>query len=194
MPLAGLPHFTLSSIISRFSTRFKLLFHTPHTTSATMARKFFVGGNFKMNPVSREAKKGLVNALNEASLDPNVGEYRCIIAVIRIHPESLLSLVCYAKCRRGHRSSYHLPYSYRGACAQRYSGRRAKLLRQAQRCFHRRDQVRIPDTEPITTVLNDIVQPCSARRREDPLCHPGWAPLPSPHSLPLLIISAERPL
>lgn len=39
-----------------------------------MARKFFVGGNFKMNPASREAKRKLVDALNEASLDPNVGK------------------------------------------------------------------------------------------------------------------------
>ncbi|EKM53210.1 uncharacterized protein PHACADRAFT_259404 [Phanerochaete carnosa HHB-10118-sp] len=37
-----------------------------------MARQFFVGGNFKMNPVSREAKKKLIDALNEASLDPKV--------------------------------------------------------------------------------------------------------------------------
>jgi len=37
-----------------------------------MARQFFVGGNFKMNPASREAKRKLVDALNEASLDPNV--------------------------------------------------------------------------------------------------------------------------
>ena len=28
-----------------------------------------------MNPASREAKRKLINALNEASLDPNVGEY-----------------------------------------------------------------------------------------------------------------------
>ena len=39
-----------------------------------MARQFFVGGNFKMNPASQEAKKKLINALNEASLDPNVGQ------------------------------------------------------------------------------------------------------------------------
>ncbi|KAI0330658.1 triose phosphate isomerase [Cubamyces sp. BRFM 1775] len=37
-----------------------------------MARKFFVGGNFKMNPTSREQKKTLVKVLNEADLDPNV--------------------------------------------------------------------------------------------------------------------------
>ncbi|KAJ8462689.1 hypothetical protein ONZ51_g10740 [Trametes cubensis] len=37
-----------------------------------MARKFFVGGNFKMNPTSREQKKALVKVLNEADLDPNV--------------------------------------------------------------------------------------------------------------------------
>jgi len=36
-----------------------------------MARQFFVGGNFKMNPASREQKRALVKALNDATLDPN---------------------------------------------------------------------------------------------------------------------------
>ncbi|PFH48809.1 hypothetical protein AMATHDRAFT_76525 [Amanita thiersii Skay4041] len=35
-----------------------------------MARKFFVGGNFKMNPMTREAKVSLVSGLNNADLDP----------------------------------------------------------------------------------------------------------------------------
>lgn len=38
-----------------------------------MARKFFVGGNFKMNPASQAQKKTIVKVLNEADLDPNVG-------------------------------------------------------------------------------------------------------------------------
>ncbi|KAI0635080.1 triose phosphate isomerase [Trametes polyzona] len=37
-----------------------------------MARKFFVGGNFKMNPTTQEQKKALVKTLNEADIDPNV--------------------------------------------------------------------------------------------------------------------------
>ncbi|KAH9965284.1 triose phosphate isomerase [Russula dissimulans] len=35
-----------------------------------MSRQFFVGGNFKMNPPSREAKRALVKILNDATLDP----------------------------------------------------------------------------------------------------------------------------
>ncbi|KAJ3759392.1 Triosephosphate isomerase [Lentinula raphanica] len=35
-----------------------------------MARQFFVGGNFKMNPASRKDKVALVKLLNEAELDP----------------------------------------------------------------------------------------------------------------------------
>ncbi|KAI0266353.1 triose phosphate isomerase [Gloeopeniophorella convolvens] len=35
-----------------------------------MTRQFFVGGNFKMNPATREAKRALVKTLNEANLDP----------------------------------------------------------------------------------------------------------------------------
>lgn len=38
-----------------------------------MARQFFVGGNFKMNPTTLEAKKALVKVLNEATLDPATG-------------------------------------------------------------------------------------------------------------------------
>ena len=38
-----------------------------------MARQFFVGGNFKMNPVSLEAKNALVDVLNKATIDPAVG-------------------------------------------------------------------------------------------------------------------------
>ena len=39
-----------------------------------MTRQFFVGGNFKMNPANREAKRGLIRTLNDATLDPNTGE------------------------------------------------------------------------------------------------------------------------
>ena len=40
-----------------------------------MARKFFVGGNFKMNPATRAEKVKLVDMLNKADLDSAVGEY-----------------------------------------------------------------------------------------------------------------------
>jgi triosephosphate isomerase len=39
-----------------------------------MTRQFFVGGNFKMNPASRDAKRALIKTLNDATLDPNTGE------------------------------------------------------------------------------------------------------------------------
>jgi triosephosphate isomerase (TIM) len=41
-----------------------------------MTRQFFVGGNFKMNPASRDAKRALIKTLNDATLDPNTGEQR----------------------------------------------------------------------------------------------------------------------
>jgi hypothetical protein len=41
---------------------------------STMTRQFFVGGNFKMNPASRDAKRSLIKTLNEATLDPSTGE------------------------------------------------------------------------------------------------------------------------
>lgn len=46
-----------------------------HTITSKMARQFFVGGNFKMNPISREQKKALVKTLNGADVDQNVGPY-----------------------------------------------------------------------------------------------------------------------
>ncbi|KIM56295.1 hypothetical protein SCLCIDRAFT_1220455 [Scleroderma citrinum Foug A] len=36
-----------------------------------MPRQFFVGGNFKMNPISRAQKKTIIDVLNTADLDPN---------------------------------------------------------------------------------------------------------------------------
>ncbi|THH06146.1 hypothetical protein EW146_g9707 [Bondarzewia mesenterica] len=35
-----------------------------------MPRQFFVGGNFKMNPVTRDQKRVLIKTLNDATLDP----------------------------------------------------------------------------------------------------------------------------
>lgn len=43
-----------------------------------MGRQFFVGGNFKMNPVTREQKNALVKVLNEADIDTNVGMYSLV--------------------------------------------------------------------------------------------------------------------
>jgi hypothetical protein len=39
-----------------------------------MARRFFVGGNFKMNPCSVEEKHALVKIMNYADLDQSTGE------------------------------------------------------------------------------------------------------------------------
>lgn len=40
-----------------------------------MARQFFVGGNFKLNPATIEAKNALVAVLNKAELDPATGAF-----------------------------------------------------------------------------------------------------------------------
>jgi len=36
-----------------------------------MPRQFFVGGNFKLNPATREQKKEIIKILNDADVDPN---------------------------------------------------------------------------------------------------------------------------
>ena len=43
------------------------------TIFSIMTRRFFVGGNFKMNPCSQEEKLALIKVLNEADLDPSTG-------------------------------------------------------------------------------------------------------------------------
>jgi triosephosphate isomerase len=48
-----------------------------------MTRKFFVGGNFKMNPTTVEAKRAIVKILNDAQLDSNVGALALISAFDR---------------------------------------------------------------------------------------------------------------
>ena len=39
-----------------------------------MARKFFVGGNFKMNPANAAALDAIVDTLNKAQLHETAGE------------------------------------------------------------------------------------------------------------------------
>ncbi len=48
-----------------------------------MARKFFVGGNFKMNPASLEEKRTLLKVLNSADVDQNVGSYRLTLPFVQ---------------------------------------------------------------------------------------------------------------
>jgi triosephosphate isomerase len=65
-----------------------------------MTRQFFVGGNFKMNPVSREAKRALIKTLNDATLDPQTGvhslypwpPYRSYSTEVVIAPPSIYLL------------------------------------------------------------------------------------------------------
>lgn len=61
------------------------IFHSLHFThrhprklpsqTITMTRQFFVGGNFKLNPITLESKKSLISGLNKAELDPSTGAY-----------------------------------------------------------------------------------------------------------------------
>jgi len=55
-----------------------------------MARQFFVGGNFKMNPGSVEQKKGIIDILNKADLDAST---EVVIAPPALYLVPLKSLV-----------------------------------------------------------------------------------------------------
>ena len=61
-------YYTCQQCLGRCSSRDSTLSPTP-----IMARKFFVGGNFKMNPTTESGLESLVNHLNHADLDPNTG-------------------------------------------------------------------------------------------------------------------------
>lgn len=62
--------------------------------TTTMARQFFVGGNFKMNPASRAQKTAIVDRLNDAELDPNTGA-----CLARCRPASVQRAVCRGRDR-----------------------------------------------------------------------------------------------
>jgi triosephosphate isomerase (TIM) len=47
-------------------------------------RRFFVGGNFKLNPATLDAKSSLIGGLNKADLDLETGEWlMCLSIFIR---------------------------------------------------------------------------------------------------------------
>jgi triosephosphate isomerase len=43
-----------------------------------MSRQFFVGGNFKLNPITINANSSLIGDLNKADLDPETGKPFCL--------------------------------------------------------------------------------------------------------------------
>lgn len=50
-----------------------------------MPRQFFVGGNFKMNPISRGQKESIISVLNSADLDSTTGAYFLVFARLFAH-------------------------------------------------------------------------------------------------------------
>jgi hypothetical protein len=103
----------------------------------TMARKFFVGGNFKMNPASVAAKKEIVKVLNEADLDSSVGAY---IAKDHVY----YSLIGLLSCRGRDCTSDSVPPTTQGDRPQRHPGRCSEQLHEDHRRVHGRNFVRIP--------------------------------------------------
>ena len=67
-----------------------------------MARKFFVGGNFKMNPVSRAEKHKLVEALSKAEIDTNTG--MCYTMISRISSSNVRYLMANIEHRTSHKA------------------------------------------------------------------------------------------
>ena len=86
-----------------------------------MSRQFFVGGNFKMNPASREAKRTLIKTINDATLDPNTGEKKSY------YPDRHLLDLTNANRRGRHRPPGLVPYPHPRPSAQRRQGRGSEL-------------------------------------------------------------------
>ncbi len=105
----------------------------------TMSRQFFVGGNFKMNPASKQAKVALVETLNKADLDPNTGLYR----LLKENTTDLLT----AQRGRGC-SAYDLPAFLEGHSPQGRQSLCPELLLQTLRSVHRRNQVSDSPQDP----------------------------------------------
>ena len=96
-----------------------------------MTRQFFVGGNFKLNPITLESKKSLISGLNKAELDPSTGAYT-----------HRLSSISDNKIIRGrYRTTLDLPDPGQGSRPQRHQSGCAKLLLQRIWSVHWRDQV-----------------------------------------------------
>lgn len=91
-----------------------------------MSRQFFVGGNFKMNPGSVEQKKGIINILNRADLDPSTGT--C---------PSAWNHLAELKCDRGrHCTSCTVPHPPPGPRSQGNPACCSELLLQVDGRFH----------------------------------------------------------
>lgn len=102
-----------------------------------MGRQFFVGGNFKMNPCTRDDKKALLKILNEADIDPSTGAlYRPIFQINNILTRNM------ATCYRGRNiPPIALLDPYHGDAQERYQGCGPELLLQIIWSVYRRDQV-----------------------------------------------------
>ena len=86
-----------------------------------------------MNPVSREAKRALIQTLNDATLDPQTG-----VQSLSLTGLTSLSLILYRGC---HRSPFHILAPRPRSFAQGRQSLGAKLSHQELWCLHRRDQV-----------------------------------------------------
>lgn len=104
----------------------------PSRNQDTMARRFFVGGNFKMNPTSVEQKKNIIDILNQADLDLSTG------ACSRPPTNHLAT----NRDRGRHCTPCSVPHPPQGPCTQGDPTFRAKLLLQDVGRFHGRDQVK----------------------------------------------------
>ena len=51
-------------------------------TKMSSSRQFFVGGNFKLNPICIEAKSSLIGGLNKADLDCNTGGWLIALSTV----------------------------------------------------------------------------------------------------------------
>jgi len=99
-----------------------------------MARQFFVGGNFKMNPVTKEQAKALANGLNDAVLDPSTGN--------TLYPLSVAICINRWPQRGRHRSSFPLPSPFEGHPEPRNQAFCPERVSQNIRRVHWGDQVR----------------------------------------------------
>jgi hypothetical protein len=100
-----------------------------------MSRQFFVGGNFKMNPNTREQKAAIIQILNNAQLDPSTGNFH-----LRHFP-SYRRLILLWEYRSSDRPTLNLSYPSERDTPKGYPSCLTKLLFQEVGRLHWRDQV-----------------------------------------------------
>lgn len=137
-----------STVTTTTPTRSSWIFHCQReqTNISIMSRKFFVGGNWKMNGVKKEIDD-IVAFLKAGPLDPNVGTCQLFhhpklsyVLLVRRKNLRKLSLIFWLHCRGRRRRAVNLPGLREEHFAEHDRSERPEFLQSRQGRLHRWDK------------------------------------------------------